>query len=170
MQITSMCLLFIFIALWQAIIYRDFFNQESVLHFYLNDKSKNHFFCFYLSEIPLFLIYWSSGDRVSTTDLRLPPVSVTYCDELWIHEILSITSLLPPAGNILEFEPETEFRTEHRNCQHAWQHERMPTRTKTDNGFGEQTYWNRPMKERLRLKRLRDRHRLLHLSHHLNHQ
>ena len=26
----------------------------------------------------------------------------------------------------------------------------MPTRTKTDNGFGEQTYWNRPMKGRSR--------------------
>jgi hypothetical protein len=64
------------------------------------------------------LIYWSSGDRVSTTDLRLPPVFITYYDELWIHEILSITSLLPPAGNILELEPETEFRTEHRNRQH----------------------------------------------------
>ena len=58
----------------------------------------------------MFLIYWSSGDRVSTTDLRLPPVFITYHDELWIHEILSITSLLPPAGNILELEPETEFR------------------------------------------------------------
>jgi hypothetical protein len=170
-------------------IYR--FLQPRISFLFISMINLIHLFFLHLCEIPLFLTYWSSGDRVSTTDLRLPPVSVIYYDWLWIHEILGITSLLPPAGNILEFEPETEIRIKHRNrqheyavrtttnaCPHArklitvleskhtgidqWKEDRGDCRPNIQPSKREWLRWNR-----LRDHRLRDRHRLLHLSHHL---